>query len=464
MEFLLFICFVWPFKAIKSILGAIVGFLKFILRILGIEFLSKNGKNLLKDTESLIAKHWGSPLAIHDITTMVNGLTPLEMKPTSVELYPTYTNSVFSLPFHKLPKTAHYSFAVNGYRMARWQLYLYQEASFLLEKDKAYIIKHKPDSFSISVSKRFNEMNNYAIREIPIKDRLKLAYANALYAEKGKCFQLQSVYNLRLLLGKATIASLQFAGYGDMQNAWKAYYKGIHGSTPDDDTTQKLLSCPVSYADILTTEESSRVYNLLGLKNGVKNVDKLIKKYSPKPKKKKSPSSGIIDFFDMNSSCRITHGTATGNSELENIWGNAYERLFPKISDDSIYEGRMEKQDQSVVKTHSYSYSYSSSSSSGKSTSDTRISSSTKSTKTKEAKRSPKRDTRYEEERVRQCQAELARQKQNRDTAKQNGNYKRSAKNYRRGDKVGNVYDSNVWNAEEQLKRAKEALANAKKR
>lgn len=71
---------------------------------------------------------------------------------------------------------------------------------------------------------------------------------------------------------------------------------------------------------------------------------------------------------------------------------------------------------------------------------------------------------RYAEEQVRQCERMLAIQKQNRESAKKCGNYKNACKNYRSGSKVGTVYDANVWTAEEHLKRAKAALAAAKKK
>ena len=48
--------------------------------------------------------------------------------------------------------------------------------------------------------------------------------------------------------------------------------------------------------------------------------------------------------------------------------------------------------------------------------------------------------------------------------AKKNGMYKNSAKTYRSGDKVGTLYDSNVWGAERVLKERKAQLAEAKKR
>lgn len=477
-------------EAIKSLFIAIAGSFNFILRIFNVEILSKKEKEILEGTESLIQKHWGSPVSIHDLTTLVNGLTPIEMKPVSIEFYPDSTDTVSSLPLHKMPKTAHFSFAVKGLRMTRWQLYFYQEASFLLEKDKAFMIKHKSDGFSISVSKRFNNMDVIAIKDIPAKDRIKLAYANALYAEIGKGYQLQSVYCLQMLVGKTSIASILFTGYDDIQNAWIAYYKGIYGSAPDAETMQKALSCPVSYAEILNAEERSRVCDILRLKNGVKNVEKLIKKYSPKPKKKESFASGIDLFGDTSSHTANRVATGAKNSELEKIWEGAYLRLFTSDDENDMDESTRfdedsfefdedfseldedfseldEERPEISNGDYKYSSSYSRSSSSSyssKSSSGNGPGSSNKSTKAPKANSSPKRDTHYEEERVRRCQAELEHQKQNRDTAKQNGNYKRSAKNYRKGDKVGNVYDANVWSAEEELRRAKEALANARKR
>lgn len=68
------------------------------------------------------------------------------------------------------------------------------------------------------------------------------------------------------------------------------------------------------------------------------------------------------------------------------------------------------------------------------------------------------------EGKLRSAENFLAAQKRSRDTAKQNGNYRRSGKNYRWGDKVGNVYDWNVWVAEKAVKEAKAQLAAAKKR
>ena len=65
---------------------------------------------------------------------------------------------------------------------------------------------------------------------------------------------------------------------------------------------------------------------------------------------------------------------------------------------------------------------------------------------------------------VKQAQSHLAAMKDLRDQAKKNGNYKNSCKNQRHGDKVGNVYDSKVWGAEDDLKKRKAQLADAKKR
>lgn len=79
-------------------------------------------------------------------------------------------------------------------------------------------------------------------------------------------------------------------------------------------------------------------------------------------------------------------------------------------------------------------------------------------------KSDPAAGIRSAEEQVRQCERMLATQKQNREIAKKSGNYKNASKNYRSGSKVGTVYDANVWTAEEHLKRAKAALAAAKKK
>ena len=69
---------------------------------------------------------------------------------------------------------------------------------------------------------------------------------------------------------------------------------------------------------------------------------------------------------------------------------------------------------------------------------------------------------RYAEEKVKQCERALAAQKQSRDTAKKNGNYKKAQK-CRYGDKEGTLYDNHVWVAERALKQAKEDLSSAKK-
>jgi Tfp pilus assembly protein PilX len=65
---------------------------------------------------------------------------------------------------------------------------------------------------------------------------------------------------------------------------------------------------------------------------------------------------------------------------------------------------------------------------------------------------------------VKQAEAHLRSMKEQRDFAKKNGMYKNSAKTYRSGDKVGTLYDSNVWGAEKVLKERKAQLAEAKKR
>ena len=65
---------------------------------------------------------------------------------------------------------------------------------------------------------------------------------------------------------------------------------------------------------------------------------------------------------------------------------------------------------------------------------------------------------------VKQAEAHLKSMKEARDVAKKNGNYKNSPKNQRNGYKLGNVYDSKVWDAEKVLKERKAQLADAKKR
>ena len=66
---------------------------------------------------------------------------------------------------------------------------------------------------------------------------------------------------------------------------------------------------------------------------------------------------------------------------------------------------------------------------------------------------------------VRNCQQILDAKKEDRESAKRVGNYKNATKNYRYGDnKVGNVYDYNVWVAQENLKNAQKRLADAKAR
>lgn len=67
------------------------------------------------------------------------------------------------------------------------------------------------------------------------------------------------------------------------------------------------------------------------------------------------------------------------------------------------------------------------------------------------------------EEYVRQCERTLECMKERREAAKKSGNYKSAIKNYRVGTKVGTIQDYNVWNAEDHLRKAKKALAEAKK-
>ena len=64
---------------------------------------------------------------------------------------------------------------------------------------------------------------------------------------------------------------------------------------------------------------------------------------------------------------------------------------------------------------------------------------------------------------MRQCEKTLECMKERREAAKKCGNYKNAIKNYRVGTKVGTIQDSNVWIAEEHLRKAKKALAEAKK-
>mgnify|MGYP003323539361 CR=1 FL=1 len=64
-----------------------------------------------------------------------------------------------------------------------------------------------------------------------------------------------------------------------------------------------------------------------------------------------------------------------------------------------------------------------------------------------------------------QAESRLRWAKDARDQAKQNGNYKNSAKNYRLSNgKLGTVYDSNVEAAQQEVKRCKANLAAAKKK
>ena len=73
-------------------------------------------------------------------------------------------------------------------------------------------------------------------------------------------------------------------------------------------------------------------------------------------------------------------------------------------------------------------------------------------------------DVRNAENYVNQAQNLLNDYKRQRERAKANGNYKNSSKCYNHNGKVGNVYDSNVWSAEDNLKQRKEELKRAKER
>lgn len=464
MEYLLVL-----FDVLKTIVVGIWNCISFILGLFKVDFLSKNGKNNLSSVESNIETQWGSPVSIHDLPTLVNGLTGLDAKPISVEFYPNYAEAVFSLPFHKMPKTVHCSLSLKGHKMARWQLYFFKEATFLLEREKAYMVKHHSEGFSFTVGRRFNKLDESEVVQIPVKDRLKLAYANALY-DGADSFQLQSVYNLELTVNGILITSLQYLAKDDVKSVWISYYKAKHGSDPDMETTQKGLSCPVSFNTILTPEESSEVQKLLGLKDGVKGLKKIIKKYSCKPSKKKSRLSEVRAPY--NESPR-----GSKISKLEKIWKDATQRHYIRmnaaeamVSESEVMGDIIEMEEveneieESGMEMEESERGFFVSSYSSKSSSSRQSSSGSASSKkaTKTDNKPIKRDTRYEEERVEQCKRDLEVQKQNRDTAKQNGNYKKSSKNYRKGDKVGTLYDAKVWDAEDALKRAKEALARAR--
>lgn len=63
------------------------------------------------------------------------------------------------------------------------------------------------------------------------------------------------------------------------------------------------------------------------------------------------------------------------------------------------------------------------------------------------------------------AQNHLKAMKEQRAYAKKNGAYARQPKNNRRLDgQIGTCYDANVWSAEEWVRKAKQRLANAKKR
>lgn len=61
------------------------------------------------------------------------------------------------------------------------------------------------------------------------------------------------------------------------------------------------------------------------------------------------------------------------------------------------------------------------------------------------------------------AESRLKSAKANMATAKANGNYKNSTKNQSFGGKVGNLYDYNVWAAQQDVKKAKAELAEAKR-
>ncbi len=63
------------------------------------------------------------------------------------------------------------------------------------------------------------------------------------------------------------------------------------------------------------------------------------------------------------------------------------------------------------------------------------------------------------------AQNHLKAMKEQRAYAKKNGAYARQPKNHHRGGgQMGTSYDANVWSAEEWVKKAKQQLADAKKR
>jgi|GEM_PF-3058851 hypothetical protein len=68
------------------------------------------------------------------------------------------------------------------------------------------------------------------------------------------------------------------------------------------------------------------------------------------------------------------------------------------------------------------------------------------------------------EDAVKRAEAYLESRLRDRETAKKNGNYKNASKNINCGGKTMNAYDSNVYFAKEEIKKAKARLAEAKKR
>lgn len=463
---IIFIIFYGIFKIFKGIVMGIVNTIKFVLlKVFKLEFLPAKSKETINRVEALVEDGWESPIPITDLPDTVSGLTTLEIAPTSVEFFPESTLAVKSVPFRKMPKTFNASFAVKNGKLARWQLHFFKEAVILLERKKAFISRYSNEKLSFSGAKTFKQVDKSFVKRIPVEDRFMLALGGALYLADNKQFALQNGYELGLSYDSIPIASLKFSKYDAFNDAASSIYEAKHGSAPDNDAMNGIIS-PAPYKDLLTEDERSKAQEVLGVKGENVNLENLIKKYS-------------LLNNNQNSSASNSSNSGSKNPDLDKIWDDMDKRLFPRKErqprTESIKSAASEiSSAKSSLSSFSSSYDSASSSSSSRSSSrSSRSESSSSSRKEKEVKKEKKekkevkkpqkRDTRYEEERVRRCQAELARQKQNRDTAKQNGNYKRSSKNYRKGDKVGTVYDANVWAAEEELRRAKEALARARK-
>mgnify|MGYP002515466925 FL=1 len=74
-------------------------------------------------------------------------------------------------------------------------------------------------------------------------------------------------------------------------------------------------------------------------------------------------------------------------------------------------------------------------------------------------------DVSIAEQHVKRAESRVATAKTNREYAKRSGNYRTATKNCRMADgRLGNVYDYNVWAAQNELKEAKAQLARAKKK